>query len=128
MEISKEELVVCIERARKKLDGSIANKDDYRYIYENSIALDRLLEIYISNINEKILNKGLTSIPEGCPQKKCGYPSFFDENSWIFQSFLLKKTCYFLTHVLNLEYKWWKVAQSGLKWYKSGICGRQMTG
>ena len=39
MEISKEELVVCIERARKKLDGSIANKDDYRYIYENSIAL-----------------------------------------------------------------------------------------
>jgi len=48
MEISKEELVVCIERARKKLDGSIANKDDYRYIYENSIALDRLLEIYIS--------------------------------------------------------------------------------
>jgi hypothetical protein len=46
MEISKEELVVCIERARKKLDGSIANKDDYRYIYENSI--DRLLEIYIS--------------------------------------------------------------------------------
>ena len=110
MEISKEELVVCIERARKKLDGSIANKDDYRYIYE------------------KILNKGLTSIPEGCPQKKCGYPSFFDDNSWIFQSFLLKKTCYFLTHVLNLEYKWWKVAQSGLKWYKSGICGCQMTG
>ena len=48
MEISKEELVVCIELARKKLDGSIANKDDYRYIYENSIALDRLLEIYIS--------------------------------------------------------------------------------
>ena len=48
MEISKEQLVVCIERARKKLDGSIANKDDYRYIYENSIALDRLLEIYIS--------------------------------------------------------------------------------
>ena len=48
MEISKEELVVCIERARKKLDGSIANKDDYRYISEKSSARDRLLEIAIS--------------------------------------------------------------------------------
>ena len=48
MEISKEELVVCIEQARKKLDGSIENGEDYRYIYENSIALDSLLEIYIS--------------------------------------------------------------------------------
>ena len=48
MEISKEELVVCIERARKKLDGSIANKDDYRYVYEKSVELDRLIEIYIA--------------------------------------------------------------------------------
>lgn len=47
MEISKEELVVCIERARKKLDGSIANRDDYHCIYENSVALDRLIEVYI---------------------------------------------------------------------------------
>ena len=48
MEISKEELVVCIERARKKLDGSIANRDDYRCVYENSVALDRLIEVYIT--------------------------------------------------------------------------------
>ena len=48
MEISKEELVVCIEQARKKLDGSIENGEDYRYIYENSVELDRLIEIYIA--------------------------------------------------------------------------------
>lgn len=48
MEISKEELVLLIEKARKKLDGSIANGEDYSYIYENSVELDRLIEIYIA--------------------------------------------------------------------------------
>lgn len=48
MEISKEELVLLIEGARKKVDGSIEKGEDYRYIYENSVELDRLIEIYIA--------------------------------------------------------------------------------
>ena len=47
MEISKEELVVCIEKARKKLEDSIEGAE-YSYIYENSVELDRLIEIYIA--------------------------------------------------------------------------------
>ena len=48
MEISKEELVVCIEKARKKLEGSIADGEDYSYVYANSVELDRLIEVYIA--------------------------------------------------------------------------------
>ena len=48
MEISKEELVVCIEKARKKLEDSIEGGAEYSYIYENSVELDRLIEIYIA--------------------------------------------------------------------------------
>ena len=48
MEISKEELVVCIETARKKLEDSIEGGAEYSYIYENSVELDRLIEIYIA--------------------------------------------------------------------------------
>ena len=48
MEISKEELVVCIEQARKKLDGSIENGEDYRYIYEKSVELAPLIEMHIA--------------------------------------------------------------------------------
>ena len=48
MEISKEELVVCIEKARKKLEDSIEGGAECSYIYENSVELDRLIEIYIA--------------------------------------------------------------------------------
>ena len=48
MEISKEELVVCIEKPRKKLEDSIEGGAEYSYIYENSVELDRLIEIYIA--------------------------------------------------------------------------------
>ena len=48
MEISKEELVVCIEKARKKLECSIEDGEEYCYVYENSVELDRLIEIYIA--------------------------------------------------------------------------------
>ena len=48
MEISKEELVACIEKARRKLEGSIEDGEEYCYVYENSVELDRLIEIYIA--------------------------------------------------------------------------------
>ena len=48
MEISKEELVVCIEKARKKLEDSIEGGAEYSYIYENSVDLDGLSEIKIT--------------------------------------------------------------------------------
>ena len=48
MEISKEELVTCIEKARRKLEGSIEDGEEYCYVYENSVELDRLIEIYIA--------------------------------------------------------------------------------
>ena len=41
-------LVVCIEKARKKLEDSIEGGAEYSYIYENSVELDRLIEIYIA--------------------------------------------------------------------------------
>ena len=34
MEISKEELVACIEKARRKLEGSIEDGEEYCYVYE----------------------------------------------------------------------------------------------
>ena len=61
MEISKEELVVCIEKARKKLEDSIEGGAEYSYIYENSVELDRLIEIYIA-MKMKIL----------CRARMCG--------------------------------------------------------
>ena len=48
MEISKEELVARIEKARRKLEGSIEDGEEYCYVYENSVELDRLIEIYIA--------------------------------------------------------------------------------
>ena len=48
MEISKEELVACIEKARRKLEGRIEDGEEYCYVYEKSVELDRLIEIYIA--------------------------------------------------------------------------------
>lgn len=47
MKFSKEELVQKIEQSRKKLNQSIDLKDAYEEIYQNSIELDQLIELYI---------------------------------------------------------------------------------
>ena len=47
MNISKAELVVQLEAARRKLNESMDEKQDYEVIYQNSVALDRLIELYI---------------------------------------------------------------------------------
>jgi len=47
MRISKEELVNKIEVAREKLNTCIDKRDDYKKIYETSIELDELIELYI---------------------------------------------------------------------------------
>ena len=46
MEISKEELVACIEKARRKMEGSNEEGEEYCYVYENRVERDRLIEIY----------------------------------------------------------------------------------
>lgn len=47
MKISKEELVCRIEAAREALNSSIEKKEEYGSIYQNSIELDKLIELYI---------------------------------------------------------------------------------
>lgn len=47
MEVAKEELVRKIELARAKLNKSIDLKEKYEEIYQYSIELDRLIELYI---------------------------------------------------------------------------------
>lgn len=47
MILSKEELRKRIEDARKKMDDSIAKGEDYEKIYSESIALDKLIELYV---------------------------------------------------------------------------------
>ncbi|MCI8888732.1 MAG: Spo0E family sporulation regulatory protein-aspartic acid phosphatase [Hungatella sp.] len=47
MENSKEELIRKIESARLILNKSIDEKRNYEEIYQNSIALDALIEEYI---------------------------------------------------------------------------------
>lgn len=47
MKISKEELVISIEKAREKLNKSIDDKENYEIIYKHSIELDHLIEQYI---------------------------------------------------------------------------------
>lgn len=49
MKIAKEELVRDIEQARERLDGSIERQEGYDAIYQNSIELDRLIELYIAS-------------------------------------------------------------------------------
>lgn len=45
--VSKEELVCKIEEARARLNQSIERKEESDRIYENSVALDKLIEQYI---------------------------------------------------------------------------------
>lgn len=47
MEISKEELKQKIENARKMLNNSIDSGDDYENVYNYSVELDKLIELYI---------------------------------------------------------------------------------
>lgn len=47
MKRSKEELIALIEEARKVMNSSIEEKDDYDKIYQNSVKLDQLIEQYI---------------------------------------------------------------------------------
>lgn len=44
---ARDELVVRIENARKRLNDSIDAKEDYEVIYKHSVELDRLIEQYI---------------------------------------------------------------------------------
>lgn len=45
--VQKEELIAKIEEARDKLNKSIDARTDYQIIYQNSLALDGLIEQYI---------------------------------------------------------------------------------
>ena len=45
--MTREELIIRIEEARKKLDQSIDQKEKYEVIYEHSVELDGLIEQYI---------------------------------------------------------------------------------
>lgn len=47
MKRSKEELIALIEEARKMMDSSIEEKEDYNIIYQYSVELDQLIEQYI---------------------------------------------------------------------------------
>ena len=47
MGISKEELVQKIEAARKKLNRSIENGEEYKTVYQYSVELDHLIETYL---------------------------------------------------------------------------------
>lgn len=47
MTLSKEELKKRIEDARRKMDDSIEKGEDYEKIYKESIALDKLIELYV---------------------------------------------------------------------------------
>ncbi len=47
---AKEDLMRDIETARKRLDGSIERREDYDSIYQNSVELDRLIEVYIASV------------------------------------------------------------------------------
>ena len=48
MTYSKEELIRKIEEAREKLDKSIDEKARYEEIYQKSMKLDGLIELYIA--------------------------------------------------------------------------------
>ena len=37
-----------LQKARRKLEGSIEDGEEYCYVYEKSVELDRLIEIYIA--------------------------------------------------------------------------------
>ena len=47
MNVSKNELIEAIESARKLLNASIDEGEDYEEIFRRSVALDGLIEQYI---------------------------------------------------------------------------------
>lgn len=47
MRASKEELIRNIESARERLNKSIDLREQYDRIYQNSVELDQLIELYI---------------------------------------------------------------------------------
>jgi len=47
----KEELTAAIEKARDRLDNSIESQKNYEEIYQNSVELDRLIELYLVSGN-----------------------------------------------------------------------------
>lgn len=49
MKISKDELIWQIEQSREKLNNSIDLQETYDSIYENSVELDHLIELYMGS-------------------------------------------------------------------------------
>lgn len=49
MGISKEELVQKIEAAREKLNRSVETGKEYKAVYQYSVELDHLIELYLSS-------------------------------------------------------------------------------
>lgn len=49
MGISKEELVQKIEAARGKLNRSVETGEEYKAVYQYSVELDHLIELYLSS-------------------------------------------------------------------------------
>lgn len=49
MKVAKEELIKDIERVRERLDNSIESARNYEEIYQNSVELDHLIELYIAS-------------------------------------------------------------------------------
>lgn len=47
MKLSKEELQEKIEDSRKRMDEYIEKGADYEKVYDESVALDKLIELYV---------------------------------------------------------------------------------
>lgn len=77
MEISKEELVACIEKARRKLEGSIEDGEEYCYVYEKSVELDRRSRFTLPWDTDKDLNRSLTTLERGISTKAVWMSFFF---------------------------------------------------
>ena len=90
----KEELVVCVSVPERNWMAVLQTKT-ITAIFVSNMGLDRLLEIYISmNINEKILNKGLTHPFRKGVHKEVWISAFLTKIPG-FSSRFVKKTCYF---------------------------------
>lgn len=51
MRNAKEELVAAIEKARARLNASIESRERYETIYQASVELDQLIELYLVSEN-----------------------------------------------------------------------------
>lgn len=51
MRNAKEDLAAAIERARARLNESIESRERYETIYQKSVELDRLIELYLVSEN-----------------------------------------------------------------------------